>query len=105
MALEKQLNCNTCSYDGTTVNHVGHTSDGDCPRIWLLPVILYNEDEFMGKSHVKIIGFARYFVSNVDAHAKGDQIKGYFLDDVHTTGGSDGSVTPHFGSYSTSLVE
>lgn len=93
-AIEERINyCQTnhqpsCSVD--TVNHTYKTTvKSDCTRLVVVPIIINND--FMdsnGRSYVKIVGFATFYIEIYDKKDK--VLTGYFLDTVNSSKVTDG---------------
>lgn len=75
--------------------------EANCPRIISIPIV--ETLDVCGRSKVKIVGFAAFFLENVKKKNGKTEIKGIFLEKI--TEGEIDEDAESFGLYGTKLVE
>ncbi|MEW6446534.1 MAG: pilus assembly protein TadG-related protein [Bacillota bacterium] len=74
----------------------------NCPRVIVVPVYQYL-GELQGRSQVKIVGFASFFLDGVTGHGKDSYVNGYFIETLSSNARrNDGA---DYGLRSVKLVE
>lgn len=87
---------NSC-HDGCTYDNY----EQDCSRVVTVPIL--DSLQVNGRKEVKIVGFARFFLSGVGGSGKDNYVEGYFLREFTDGDGDEGAGD--YGLRSTRLVE
>lgn len=75
--------------------------DPDSPRIWTIPIV----EVWMvnGRSEVRVVGFAQFFIENIQKKSGKAQITGRFIQ--RTVNGTIGTTVTERGTYGIKLIE